>query len=138
MWWLIGMHTRLLRQRSLVRIRHLLQMILGHCRIIVSLCRKSQGREGNLPLRQKEDLKTIKIILFYLKPWIVSFCFLSTFKHACGAERLAVGGTAGVPRGRRGRAEPSWGCGTWGHAFPYYSFCHVYLYSEQSVVSLVC
>ena len=31
-----------------------LTMILMRCRIIVSNCRQSQGREGNLPLRQKQ------------------------------------------------------------------------------------
>ena len=60
-------------------------MILMRCRIIVNNVEKSQGRQGNLPLRQKKDLKKYKKwpALFYMKfsaHFRPNFCNLYGFR----------------------------------------------------------
>ena len=52
MWWLIGSAPDFWNPAFIT-------MILMRCRIIVKKIRRSQGREGKLPLRLKKDLKTM-------------------------------------------------------------------------------
>ena len=74
-WW----RTRLLRQRSWVRIRHLPQWSWCAAGSLWNNVEKSQGRDGNLPLRQKKIFKkkfppTGFLLLFYWSHAVLLVC----------------------------------------------------------------